>query len=336
MAQDAGFSTIGEYLKNGNQLIQEQDRSVRFLDDYAKKMQQVEAEHRELARQYAAKKEETRRAIARMNQAPTGDTPSNPVASRKPGAAEQAPTPVAAAPAQLPNLSGFNFPSQAQAQADPASAPLSYPVTQPKAAMAEALPSFENNLEVGRRNEEAADEAPASTIATKENDKGATDKTQKIELVKAGGKAAKGRAEAKKSLRDALRAAMAKGSAGEGASLESGSQSATRALLEEASKATTDGQGRELASTGASNGFTAGAGGVSNSSLKGFGQPDLQSGALNLNGDGAQAQMSRLKNELGEEKAAPEVLGRESQDLFERVKGAHQRSQKNGRVALKT
>lgn len=335
MAQQAGFENLGQYLQFAPRIIQEQQQATKFLDNFEKKMAQIEAEHRELERQYAVKREETRRAIARMNQAPTGDTPSNPVASRRPGAAEQAPTPAAAVPAQLPNLSGFNFPSQAQAQVEPPSQPDRYPTTQPKSAMAETLASFGNTLDSGRRNEEPAEDAPASTIATKENDKGATDKSQKPELVKAGGKSLKAaKSEAKKSLRDALRAAMAKSSAGEGASLESGPQSAARTLLEEASKAP---EGRELASTGASNSFT-GAGGVSNGSLNGFGQPDLSNGALNLNGDGASAQLSRLNGERSEleRKAAPEVLGRESQDLFERVKGAHQRSQKNGRVALKS
>lgn len=336
VASTAGFDTIGQYLAGASQLIQEQDQSTAFLNNFRKKMAQLEEEHRQLAQMYAQKATESRAALARMKQAPDDDR--KPVASRTPtnrqGPAQELPT--SSAPYQAPNLSGFAFPSFSQNASEPASAPQQYPSESPRAQMADALQSFETNLGGGGHIGDSDNSAVRhSTIATQEDEKAGgskKDPAEKLGLVRVkGGKSVK--AEAKKSLRDALKAAMARKDAAENAAkLESGSQSAARAMLEEAALAD-QGRGLASASDGQSGSF-AGGGGFSTA---GFGQPDLQNGAVSLGGDGASAQMKRLRGELeegAEENAAPEVLGRDTQDLFERVRGAHQRSQKNGRLRM--
>ncbi len=337
IASDAGFDTIGKYVEGASLLIQEQDQSTAFLNNFRKKMAQLEDEHRQLAQMYAQKAAESRAALARMQQVPDDDR--KPVASRTPtnrqGPAESLPS--ASAPYQAPNLSGFAFPSFSQNASEPASAPQQYPSESPRAQMADALQSFETNLGGGGHiGDSDSGEVKHSTIATQEDEKAGggskKDDAEKLGLVRVkGGKSVK--AQAKKSLRDALKAAMARKDAAENAAkLESGSQGAARAVLEEAALAA---QGRGLASaTDGQSGSFAGGGGFSTA---GFGQPDLQNGAVSLGGDGASAQMKRLRGELeegAEENAAPEVLGRDTQDLFERVRGAHQRSQKNGRLRM--
>lgn len=332
-AKDAGFNTIGELLDRGNELAQEQKRAQTFLDNFQKKMRQIEQEHRELAKMYAQKKEEARRTIARLKSNP-GQL-IDPVASRRtPTTNDQTPPPPSGnqQPFQVPNLSGFNFPSVAQNQAEPPTSvnPASIPAT---AKVTEGIPALANNLEQGRVD------VRDSTIATEELEKLAESKEKddrKLEaaIKAAGGNPGNAAKTGKKSLRDALKAALAK------KERESGSQSATRELLSLA-EGEKSAEGRALASADGSqpgSGFSAatgGAGGGPGFSTNGFGQADLNSGAVSLGGDGAQAQMSRLRGEL-DENSAPEVLGRETPDLFQRVKGAHQRSQKNGRLALKS
>lgn len=330
-AKDAGFNTIGDLLNHGNELAQEQQRAKAFLDNFQKKMRQIEQEHRELAKMYAQKKEEARRTIARLRSNP--GQPIDPVASRRtPTTDEQSPPPPASnQPFQVPNLSGFNFPSVAQNQGE-APAGVNLAAIPATAKVSEGIPTLANNLEQARRLE-----VRDSTIATEELEKLAESKEKddaKLEaaIQTAGGRPGKASKNGKQSLRNALKAALAK------KERESGSQSATRELLSLA-EGEKSAEGRALASADGAqpgNGFSAAtAGGGAGFSTNAFGQQDLNSGAVSLGGDGAQAQMSRLRGEL-DEKSAPEVLGRETPDLFQRVKGAHQRSQKNGRVALKT
>lgn len=326
-ARNAGFDTLGEYEKFGNKFLEEQDRTEQASREFEKKMERIEAENKRLEELYAKKAEESREALRKLAQVPPDD--KNRPAASKP----RAPETIAEAPAPGPKLEKPDFspipnmPSFPQGTQDSGSpnyvgtqaAP--EPLVANKPAFAE-VPSFEGKLEDARSVK--SEEPETSTIAVKV----AEGKEEKSQTRLVLGKAAKLNGQGKRSLRDALKAALARKpasgeSTGKGADTsESGSQQATRSALEEM---------RTLADGGTS----AAAGGSSSSALGGYNSSGLKNEGFKMDGSETSAEVARLKSELSDDKlSAPEVLGKESADLFDRVRGAHVRSQKNGRVSL--
>jgi len=289
-------------------------------------MAQVEAEHRALEQEYARKEAESRAALARLNQAPSGK-PGNPAASRQ-FVQNNAPVTAAPAPAptSFPSFSGFNFGSQAQPTSAPeAVAPQALAGTEARPAQVD-VSAFEINL-TGSRKDQQNESARESTIAVVEVPEQASRKPAQARV--AGGKSSGADKNGKKSLRDALKAALARqpasaaGGIGKGAEAdaESKSQNAARVALEEM-----------VAES--ERGVAANGGGRFDSALAGYNSGGIKGGSFGLDNSETAAEVARLKSEVQERQSAPEVLGEESQDLFERVRGVHVRSLQDGRVSL--
>ncbi len=322
---NAGFQTIGQYVSGASRFLQEQKNARDHMLNFRKKMAEVAAQHRALERQYAQKEAESRAALARMNQAPIGEK-GNPVASRQfvpdSGSVAAAPAPV---PTSFPSLSGFNFGSQAQLQgAVEAAAPVALARNEAKPAAVD-MSVFEGNL-AGSRNEQQSAPVQESTIAVVEVTEQAAGKPAQARIASVKGKGMD--KNGKKSLRDALKAALARqpastaGGIGKGAEkdAESKTQNAARTALEQlVAESERD--------------FAAG-GGRFESALAGYNAGGINGGSFGLDNSETAAEVARLKSEVQERQSAPEVLGKESQDLFERVRVAHMRSIKDGRVSL--
>ena len=316
-ATNAGFSTLGEYLAKGPKLIEEQKRADQAMEQFYKKIDRLDVEYAQMQRQYQREAAEMRKALTRLASAPIDDkTP--PATSRGP-----VPTPtVAEAPPSSPYIPSFFSPSpvgqnNGSQDTNYAAQPMMPLAKSDATTLPESMKALDGGLESARR-EQSEDLSQKSTIAVqaKEQEKNGKNSLGGLVLGKQGRGISKSGGN---SLRDAIKASLDRklasaGPTGKGADTsESASQLAARSALEEM-KAFTGVDGTVNANGGA---------GIKNEGFK-------------MDGSDTSAEVSRLKSELSNEepKAAPEVLGKESLGLFERVRGAHTRSQKNGRISL--
>gem|GEM_PF-7071978 len=329
-ATNVGFRNIGEYLRDGPKLIAEQKRADQAMELFYKKIARLDAEYAQMQRAFREEAAALKNTLKNLASVP-GDENRPPAASRNPA---REPGPGAAVAetqkpfSPIPNMSGLFGPfGQGSDQAEALPAAAVPPVAKASSPIPESMAALEGGLESSRKD--SAEPPVQSTIAVLKKGEEADGKGAKNGLVL--GKNGKGILKSGgSSLRDSLRAALARkpasgGTAGKGAdaSEESGSQQATRSALDEM---------RALAEGGNSSGSAGG--GKFDSPLAGYNSGGLGGEGFKLAGSETEAEVARLKSEVSEKQAAPEVLGKESADLFDRVRVAHVRSLKNGRVSL--
>lgn len=305
-AANAGFNTIGEYEANAHLFLEEQNRAEEALQKFRKKMQQVASDHRRKASEYAVKAQQSRETLRRLASAPADDK-QLPAGSRYQGTEIPAsPRAVARNQGQPGKLSMQRGP-QLDSETSEKIADHS-----PKADSASPVLDglgFTSNLSPNQ--EQSAKKDSTIAVADAQEESSAQKKPEsKYVLGKASNRVqGKGKKSLRDSLREALRKPASTGVAEETANSSSGASNAARAALQEIS---------DLASNQA--------GGIQ--------QGELKSVAFTMNGAETDAEVRRLQQGVPERQSAPEVLGKESAGLFERVREAHKRSQRSGRLTV--